>query len=413
MRHRFAVWQGRPKTALRLAGFLALAAIYDGATRTEAAKIGGVGLQIIRDWVLRFNARGPDGLLDGKSTGQPSKLNDIQRQAIAGMIESGPIPAVHGVVRWRLIDLAQWIFEEFRITIAKQTLSRELRAMGYRKLSARPRHHAQAEGAIEDFKKVSPRAWRQLRAEKALDCDTIEIWFADEARIGQKNKITRRWAKRGTRPSAPRDQRTASTYIFGAVCPNEGKGAALILPACNTEAMNLHLAEIAATVAPAAHAVLLVDQAGWHLSTRLLVPANITIIPAAAEMPRAQPGRKRLAVHARQLALQPHLQILRRSRRPLLCGMEQARRSALAHHVHRTAPMGARVLINGIWYKTTEPVSKAGYSREKQNFSSLFKGQGAVFYSAAADCADRGAHSRRQDPKTPVEQALMRGLGTA
>src|SRR5690349_18583371 len=99
---------------------------------TEAAKIGGVGLQIIRDWVLRFNARGPDGLLDGKSTGQPSKLNDTQRQAIAGMIESGPIPAVHGVVRWRLIDLAQWIFEEFRITIAKQTLSRELRAMGYR-----------------------------------------------------------------------------------------------------------------------------------------------------------------------------------------------------------------------------------------------------------------------------------------
>jgi transposase len=133
---------------------LALAAIYDGATRTEAAKIGGVGLQIIRDWVLRFNARGPDGLLDGKSPGQPPKLNDSQRQALARMIESGPIPAVHGVVRWRLIDLAQWIFEEFRITIAKQTLSRELRSMGYRKLSARPRHHAQAAGAIEDFKKL-------------------------------------------------------------------------------------------------------------------------------------------------------------------------------------------------------------------------------------------------------------------
>jgi transposase len=101
---------------------LALAAIYDGATRTEAAKIGVVGLQSIRDWV---NARGPDGLLDRKSPGQPSKLNNAQRQAVARMIESGPIPAVHGVVRWRLIDLAQWIFEEFRITIAKQTLSRE------------------------------------------------------------------------------------------------------------------------------------------------------------------------------------------------------------------------------------------------------------------------------------------------
>jgi putative transposase len=146
---------------------LALAAIYDGASRTEAAKVGGVGLQIIRDWVLHFNERGPGGLLNGKSPGQPSKLNNVQRQAITRMIESGPIPAVHGVVRWRLIDLAQWIFEEFRITIAKQTLSRELRSMGYRKLSARPRHHAQAAGAIENFKKVSPRVWKRSRVRKA------------------------------------------------------------------------------------------------------------------------------------------------------------------------------------------------------------------------------------------------------
>ena len=137
---------------------LSLAAIYDGAKRTEAAKIGGVGVQIIRDWVIKFNARGPDGLLDGKAPGRPPRLNNAQRHRIACMVESGPIPAVHGVVRWRLIDLAQWIFEEFRITIAKQTLSRELRALGFRKLSARPRHHAQATGAIEDFKKVSLRA---------------------------------------------------------------------------------------------------------------------------------------------------------------------------------------------------------------------------------------------------------------
>ena len=91
------------------------------------------------------------------------------------------------------------------------------------------------------------------------------------------------------------DQRTASTYIFGAVCPKQGKGAALILPACNTEAMNLHLAEIAATVAPGAHAVLLLDQAGWHMSMRLVVPP-------------------------------------------------------LAHHDHRIATMGARVLISETWY---------------------------------------------------------------
>ena len=140
---------------------LALAAIYDGATRAEAAEIGGVTRQIVRDWVVKFSAEGPDGLIDRKQPGQPSRLNDTHRAALAAIVESGPIPAIHGVVRWRIVDLCQWLFEEFRVVVAKQTLSRELRALGYRKLSARPRHHAQVDGAIEDFKKVSQRAWRK------------------------------------------------------------------------------------------------------------------------------------------------------------------------------------------------------------------------------------------------------------
>ena len=143
---------------------LALAAVYDGGSRGDAARIGSVGLQTVRDWVLRFNAAGPDGLVDGKALGQTPKLNDAQRRALARIVESGPIPAVHGVVRWRLIDLAQWVWEAFGISIAKQTLSRELRAMGFRKLSARPRHHAQNAFAAEAFKKSSPPSWRTSRA---------------------------------------------------------------------------------------------------------------------------------------------------------------------------------------------------------------------------------------------------------
>jgi transposase len=142
---------------------LALAAIYEGASRTEAARIGGVTLQIVRDWVLKFNAHGPEGLIDRKPPGRPAKLTDTHRATLAGLLESGPIPAIHGVVRWRLIDLAQWLFEEFRVSISKQTLSRELRAMGYRKLSARPRHHAQNEQVADAFKKTSPRSWRRSR----------------------------------------------------------------------------------------------------------------------------------------------------------------------------------------------------------------------------------------------------------
>ena len=124
-----------------------------------------------------------------------------------------------------------------------------------------------------------------IAQEKNIAPERVEVWFADEARIGQKNKITRRWAKRGTRPSAPSDQRTASTYIFGAICPKDGKGAGLVLPSCNTEAMSLHLAEIATQVAPGAHAVLLLDQAGWHLSGRLVVPETITLLPLPPKCP--------------------------------------------------------------------------------------------------------------------------------
>ena len=85
--------------------------------------------------MIKFNAHGPDGLIDRKAPGQPPKLNDAHRAALKTVIESGPTPAVHGFVRWRLVDLCQWIWEEFWVGIAKQTLSRELRAMGYRKLS--------------------------------------------------------------------------------------------------------------------------------------------------------------------------------------------------------------------------------------------------------------------------------------
>lgn len=145
---------------------LALGAIYAGSTRSEAAALGGVGVQIVRDWVVRFNAEGPDGLINKKAPGQPPKLKAVHRRALARMIEEGPIPAVHGVVRWRLVDLVQWVWEEFKITVSEPTLGRVLNAMDYTKLSARPRHHAQNPAAAADFKKASRRSWQRSRAAK-------------------------------------------------------------------------------------------------------------------------------------------------------------------------------------------------------------------------------------------------------
>jgi transposase len=140
---------------------LALAVIYDGGSRSQAAALAGVGLQTVRDWVLRFNAKGAGALVNRKAPGKPPLLNEAQRRALAAVIERGPIPAVDGVVRWRLIDLVQWLYAAYGIATSKQTLSRILRRMGYRKLSARPRHHAQDPEAAAVFKKVFPRAWRK------------------------------------------------------------------------------------------------------------------------------------------------------------------------------------------------------------------------------------------------------------
>ncbi|GAB7551750.1 hypothetical protein NRB_12490 [Novosphingobium sp. 11B] len=111
--------------------------------------------------MLRFNADGPDGLATRKAPGRTSILNDEQRTRLAAIVEAGPIPAAHGVVRWRLVDLGQWIWDEFELYVTRHTphatrhtLGRELRAMGYRKLSARPRHRGQKGNDIVDFKRL-------------------------------------------------------------------------------------------------------------------------------------------------------------------------------------------------------------------------------------------------------------------
>jgi len=117
----------------------------------------------------------------------------------------------------------------------------------------------------------------------------VEIWFQDEMRLGQKNGIVRQWARRGTRPRQPADQRSESAYLFGAICPARGTGAALALPYADTEAMQLHLEEISRAVAGGAHAVLLLDRAGWHTTANLIVPKNLTLVFLPSRAPELNP----------------------------------------------------------------------------------------------------------------------------
>jgi len=105
---------------------LALATIYEGQPRSEAARVGCVTLQSVRDWVVRFTAQGPAGLINGKAPGRRAILNETQRAALRAIVEQGPIPAIHGVVRWRLVDLIAWLWEETLWGVRREKISSSL-----------------------------------------------------------------------------------------------------------------------------------------------------------------------------------------------------------------------------------------------------------------------------------------------
>jgi Homeodomain-like domain len=153
--------------------------LYDGASRTEAAKIGGVTLQIVRDWVIKFNAHGPSGLIDRKAPGQPPRLSDTHRAALASVIESGPIPAVHGVVRWRIIDLCQWLW--FRQNSGHAVVP----------VVALPKHNGHRMGERDRWS-ASHAAGQQSRS--GLSARRIGLQAISLSRLRQAVQRAKRWA---------------------------------------------------------------------------------------------------------------------------------------------------------------------------------------------------------------------------
>src|SRR5918998_1649738 len=204
---------------------LAIALVLDGHSRADAAATCGMDRQTLRDWVHRYNAEGLAGLSNRRAPGPTPRLSDGQEAELARWVEEGPELARDGVVRWRC---------------------------------------------------------RDLRAR-------IEVCSAEGAGLGQRGPLPRVGARRGSRPRAPRDRRYTSAWLFGAVCPERRTGAAVVMPEVNTEAMEAHLAEIGRRVSPGAHAVLVLDGAGWHSSARLRVPDNVSLLPLPRYAPALNP----------------------------------------------------------------------------------------------------------------------------
>ncbi len=275
------------KQGLRL---LAIAMVLDGYSREAAAEACGMDRQTLRDWVHRYNEAGIDGLTDRTRSGRPTCLNKIEQAEVAGWVEQGADLAKDGVVRFRRVDLRDRVAGRFGVYLHEGSIGKLLRGLGYRRLSVRPLHPKADLAAQESFKENFASLAREALGDRATG-KPVEVWFQDEARVGQQGTLTRIWAKRGTRPRALRDRRFNWAYLFGAICPARGVGSAVVLPTVNIDAMNQHLAAISPCVSEGAIALMIIDGAGWHRSPKLIIPDNIVLLklpPYAPELNSAE-----------------------------------------------------------------------------------------------------------------------------
>lgn len=175
---------------------LALALILEGADRASAARICGMDRQTLGDWVHRYNDEGLAGLRDRAGGGRSPKLSKDQRAEFAALVAAGPDPALHKVVRWRRVDWREEIKRRFGVEMHERSVGKILASMGYRRLSVRPQHPKSDAAAQETLKKNFAATLASAIPEAARG-KPLEIWFQDEARLGQQGTLTRVWAKRG------------------------------------------------------------------------------------------------------------------------------------------------------------------------------------------------------------------------
>jgi transposase len=233
-----------------------------------------------------------DGLATLTSPGRPRLLTPSQAEELRQVVTKGSDLSKDGVVRWRCVDLVKQSSVRFCVReVHPSTMGKWLRRLRLTKMTARPFHPKKNKDAqkafMENFKTIVEEKLPGEVKEKGIP---LEIWFQDEARVGQQGTLSRLWAPIGSRPAVARDNRRASTYIYGAICPCRRVGAAIVIGTANTEAMNEHLKEISAQVAPGAHAVLVCDGAGWHAKSKgIVVPFNVTLVTLPAYSPELNP----------------------------------------------------------------------------------------------------------------------------
>jgi transposase len=282
----------REKNGVVCRRLLGIAHAVDGTPRKEAARLVGMDHQCLIDAINRYNADGLDGLNDKKSPGRPSAMTPEQDAELLEIVLAGPSGRDIGSSEFRVRHVADLIEEKWGLRLHNDTVREKMHALGLENLVCRPVHYK----ADPDKQAAYKADFAAKVAEVAAahpEAKSVEVWCQDETRIGQKSAVARRWAKRGSSPTAVVQGGFKSAWLYGAFCAERDIGVAIIIETVSVEAMNTHLAEISKAVLPGNHALLQVDGAGWHeTANELVVPKNITLVTLPPYSPELNPPER-------------------------------------------------------------------------------------------------------------------------
>jgi transposase len=255
--------------------------------REQIAAVVGRSRQFVDEWVKRYRKGGLGALKPRKQPGRASFLTDPQKQQLKALLDGGPQEREDPRCVFFGQDIRQLIQRHFAKVYSLSGVYKLLHELGYSWLCPRPRHPKGDPQEQEAFKKKVVEQIERVRQEHPDK--RVLTFFQDEARFGQKGTITRQWAATGSRPTTPRQNQYDYLYVYGAVCPDTGTSVALITSCVNTQMMNHFLSEFSASLAKDVHAVMILDQAGWHTSKDLLTPKNLTLIYLPPRSPELNP----------------------------------------------------------------------------------------------------------------------------
>ncbi|MFC5078556.1 hypothetical protein VTH8203_01719 [Vibrio thalassae] len=264
---------------------LALSHFKDGHSRTQIAKFLKVSRTSVNKWVQTFLEDGLDGLQEKPRTGRPAFLNPQQREQLSLYIKNRAEDSSGG--RLTGADIHTYIAEEFGKYYHPDSIYYLLNHMGFSWITSRSKHPKQSQQIQDDFKKFKIETILKIHGHMGLE--RVDVWFQDEARFGQQNTTTRLWAERGSRPRAVKQQQFEYAYLFGSVCPTRGIGEAMVVPWVNKEIMVEHLKQIAAVTEKGRHAVVIMDDAGWHTEDIADEFQNISVIKLPPYSPELNP----------------------------------------------------------------------------------------------------------------------------